>query len=155
MEYGTMTKIGTAQATEDALFFDGTEWSPKGETEKYVSHTHTRSVADGDSSINFTGFGFKPSAIMSIGKTNNTAVQTVGFLDSVGRGGDVFQNDASVCVGGIGTAASSQLGSARRTLNNGITWDLVSFDVDGFTISFAVVGSPPAFNVGIAYIVFR
>ena len=155
MEYGTMEKIGTAQATEDSLFFDGTEWAPKGETEKYVAHTHTRSVADGNGNLSFTGFGFKPSAIMSIGKTNNTAVQTVGFLDSIGTGGDIFQNDASVCVGGIGTAASSGLGNARRTLNNGIAWDLVSFDADGFTISFLVVGAPPAFNVSIAYIVFR
>jgi hypothetical protein len=155
MEYGTMEKIGNANTTEDTLIFDGTVWGGKGGVDKFVSHTHVRSVSDGDGNIAFTGFGFKPSAIFSLAKTNNTAVQTIGFEDSVGRGGDVFQNDASVCIGGIGTAGSSNLGDARRTLNNGITWDLVSFDVDGFTISFAVVGSPPAFNASIAYIVFR
>ena len=151
MEYGTMNKIGLAQATEDSLFFDGTEWAPKGGVEKYATSNHNRDVADPDGPLSFTGFGFKPSAIIGLSKRNATLAFSVGFQAADIDGSVVLQISASTFQGTMGGV---QIVSGFTSSGNGWQGNLTSFDTDGFTVDYTKSGTPSG-TISFGYIILR
>ena len=138
MEYGTIEKIDSGQAAEDIPIFDGTNWLPKGGTEKIKIIVSSRNLADETSTVPYTGLGFKPSYVRIMGNVNNTTIMSEGATELTSYGsfskiGTVWQRSV---------ASGSDFVSALVSVGNSVAGKVDSFDSDGLTITWTKTGSP-------------
>lgn len=98
-----------------------------------------------------TGLGFKPRAVMFISGINAQAVQEFGFSDGTIHAGWGVRNADQ-------TMAHTTV-SVGRFYNVGSTSDIaeatVSFDTDGFTISWTVAGGSPTGAYIVKYLALK
>lgn len=113
----------------------------------------TRALDAASGSVSYTGYGFKPKAIIVIGSMNGTLMATWGHAGQAPGGVADFERD----LGQRGTEAG-KMNNAGSILSfiesNGVLSQeatLTSFDADGFTLQWTRLGVTAAgtgwFNV--------
>jgi hypothetical protein len=109
--------------------------------------TATRIATDSSGNVAYTGVGFKPSKIHAIMSMNtNTNFWSHGFADSTKSGKSIFG-------AGSGNVSNS---STLVCYSNVSSWaqnaSVSSFDDDGFTLSWTLIGSPTAGTLQVTFL---
>ena len=106
---------------------------------KIISFTRDLSVASGN--VSYTGTGFQPSTVIIFGAQNGLAFGSLGFADQ--------SKNMGVLLFGFGaTGLLAQNGAnvifveADNTGSNNQSASVVSYDSNGFTLSWTKTGSP-------------
>ena len=110
--------------------------------------TFSRVMTAADADIAYTGYGFKPSAVVIIGTTAATKYIMIGFCDS-----SLAQSAVAAYTDGSAFMVPPKLIGAHT--GGGYEYgELISFDTDGFTIRWTSA-SPPTITTTFAIIAFR
>ena len=114
---------------------------------KVGSFSRTINAADGN--VAYTGVGFAPKAILFFGGVSGGAIWEISCTDATGK---AFM---------FHTASGSQTNSSDNVIyfGDGANWNeaasAITFDSDGFTLTWAKGGSPPASTANVLYLAFR
>lgn len=121
------------------------------EKPRTVSGSLTRTLSAASGTVAYTGLGFKPTSIEFTGAVDTVPEWFIGWADANSNG--------SRCLTSDGTGAMYSSGDCiriiRSSTGNEQKATLVSFDADGFTLSWTKVGSPPANSLVVNYIARR
>lgn len=104
--------------------------------------TVTRSMTAAAGNVSYTGLGFKPKALIATGGVNGTNAYIIysGMAESA--------TPAQGSTGAFGTSggavSANFLQAFSATATNGIFAQVLSYDADGFTLTWGASGSPPA-----------
>jgi hypothetical protein len=106
----------------------------------------TRDYAAASGDVSYTGFGFKPSALIIIAADNATAAMSFGFAVAT-AGYGILQLYTGVCyAGGVVDMQNA------ASVGQGAAWK--SYDADGFTLTWTKTGSPTG-TIALKIIAFR
>lgn len=109
----------------------------------------SRVINAADGNVAYTGVGFAPKAILFFGGVSGGAIWEISCTDATGK---AFM---------FHTAAGSQTNSSDNVIyfGDGANWNeaasAITFDSDGFTLTWVKGGSPPASTANIMYLAFR
>lgn len=111
-----------------------------GAVSQFKVKTFTRVMNAANGNVAYTGVGFEPKAISVIAAAHNTTSMFtgVGFADTAKAGGSI--NMYTTALDWVAQ------GALLRLFDNGgnnVTIDVVSYDADGFTLSYNNNGSTP------------
>ncbi len=101
--------------------------------------TTSRNMADATSSVGITGIGFRPSYISLYYAQENTSVWGYGFSD--GTTGRSINSRHQLSADTV-TAVGSIIMEAHQGSPNTVQAEIVSLDIDGFTINYTKINSP-------------
>lgn len=111
--------------------------------------TFTRALNGASTSVAYTGVGFKPTSIEFSAAVDTTVEWSSGYADS--SGGRCMTSDA--------LSAKTSSGNAIKLIRDAAGKEqkavLTSFDADGFTLNWTLVGAPPANTITVNYIARR
>jgi hypothetical protein len=165
MEYGQMNikQIGNTANTDDiGIRFNGTEWDEVGTGVNNITvqkmTTITRLANAATATVAYTGFDFKPKAVIVTGGSVYPSAGTgmyIGFASapSATRRSSWATNDvqgADSWDGGGGGPIRFNYGGGSNQIGS-----LASFDSDGMTIDWTLAGTPPASTIQVHVIAFR
>ena len=100
-----------------------------------ASGSHTRAMTAASGNISYTGYGFKPTSIIVSAHVDN-ASGSMGMMINSGLENCIFIQglDPRVADGQVVRAGSAA---------DGQNAEFVSYDDDGFTLSWSKYGAPP------------
>ena len=114
---------------------------------KIVQFTRDISAADGN--VSYTGVGFTPTAIIFLGEIDATTGWSIG--SSIGTEGAIYAIAGTNVMGENNAKCLSFFSSATDKEEV----DLLSFDADGFTLTYTKAGTPSAVTAYIKAICFK
>lgn len=122
------------------------------EKPRYAAGSITRTLNAASGTVSYTGIGFRPTNIEFFGAVDTTVER---FFGTAGIGVGLQQR----CMTSDNTGATNSSGDCIRLIKNGAGNEqkasLVSFDADGFTLSWTLVGAPPANSLVVNFIARR
>jgi hypothetical protein len=108
----------------------------------------SRDVAGADGNVQYTGVGFKPSAIIFIGVVPSTPLASIGIEDGSAHG----------CILPQGTSNWTGSGAWCIQFHDGSGYEaavLNTFDADGFTLTWSKAGTALSGTANIYYLALR
>jgi hypothetical protein len=121
------------------------------EKPRTVSGSLTRTLSAASGTVSYTGLGFKPTSIEFTAAVDTVNEFCIGWADANANGSRCLTSDAS----GAKLSSGDCIRIIRSSSGNEQKATLVSFDADGFTLSWTLVGSPPANTLVVNYIARR
>ena len=138
----------SGQAAEDFAIFSGANWQAKGgiELRKNGNFTRDSTVATGTQAV--TGVGFKPSYVQFI-MASAGGEASIGYDDGINDEVIGWDNNSQIWIQDIPNSISF-----RQTGSDLYKGKILTFDLDGFTISWTKIGTPTG-TVSVSYAAFR
>lgn len=135
------TKIKTPQVDTTKIMDFSTARS------KTINITRDGTAASGN--VSYTGVGFRPRSLRQVFVVPDTMYHGSGHTDQNGASSSIYQYASNLF------ALSDALASYSDKNNWAQYCSLYSFDEDGFTLTWAKVGSPPAGTIYLRVICYR
>jgi len=112
--------------------------------------TLTRDMAAASGDVSYTGIGFVPTSIIFMASVSNLCISN-GCVDSARAGQCIFSAQTASY---LQSGQSGNAGLLVVSANYYITWNVASFNADGFTLTFTKVNLPTG-TASIVAICFR
>lgn len=113
----------------------------------------TRTLSAATATVAYTGLGFKPTSIEFVGAVDTTNERTVGWAGLTGNG--LEQRCVSTDASGANLSSSDCIRIIRSSAGNEQKASLASFDADGFSLNWTLVGTPPGNTLVVNFIARR
>ena len=122
------------------------------EAPRVIVGSFTRALDGASASVAYTGLGFKPTSIEFTAAVDSTIEFSSGYCtDQSGILNRCMTSDAT----GVKLSSSECIRIIRNSAGNEQKAALASMDLDGFTLSWTKVGTPPANTLTVNYIARR